>query len=111
VSAALSVSNLAMRYGEREALRDISFEADAGELVAVVGPNGAGKTTLLSILAGLQCPSAGSVSRESCSEARSTSPQRHSTPGSASGGGSGCPCAAAGSSLPPRRPRALQGRS
>jgi ABC-2 type transport system ATP-binding protein len=58
---ALSVSGLAMRYGEREALRDVSFEADAGELVAVVGPNGAGKTTLLSIIAGLQRPSAGSV--------------------------------------------------
>jgi ABC-2 type transport system ATP-binding protein len=53
-----------MRYGEREALRDVSFEAGAGELVAVVGPNGAGKTTLLSILAGLQRPSAGSVSRD-----------------------------------------------
>jgi ABC-2 type transport system ATP-binding protein len=64
VSAALSVSNLAMRYGEREALREVSFEADAGELVAVVGPNGAGKTTLLSILAGIQRPSAGSVSRD-----------------------------------------------
>jgi ABC-2 type transport system ATP-binding protein len=61
----LSVSNLAMRYGEREALHDVSFEAAAGELVAVVGPNGAGKTTLLSILAGIQRPSAGSVSRTS----------------------------------------------
>ena len=60
---ALAVSNLAMRYGEREALRDVSFEAAAGELVAVVGPNGAGKTTLLSILAGIQRPSAGSVNR------------------------------------------------
>ena len=60
---ALAVANLAMRYGEREALRDVSFEAEAGELVAVVGPNGAGKTTLLSILAGLQRPSAGGVSR------------------------------------------------
>jgi ABC-2 type transport system ATP-binding protein len=52
-----------MRYGEREALRGVSFDAGAGELVAVVGPNGAGKTTLLSILAGIQRPSAGSVSR------------------------------------------------
>ncbi len=52
-----------MRYGEREALRDVSFDAAAGELVAVVGPNGAGKTTLLSILAGIQRPSAGSVDR------------------------------------------------
>src|SRR5271155_6157400 len=65
VSAALSVSNLAMRYGEREALSEVSFEADAGELVAGVGPNGAGKTTLLSILAGIQRPSAGSVNRTS----------------------------------------------
>jgi ABC-2 type transport system ATP-binding protein len=52
-----------MRYGEREALRDVGFDADAGELVAVVGPNGAGKTTLLSILAGIQRPSSGSVNR------------------------------------------------
>jgi ABC-2 type transport system ATP-binding protein len=59
----LSVRDLAKSYGEREALRDVSFDASAGELVAVVGPNGAGKTTLLSILAGIQRPSAGSVNR------------------------------------------------
>jgi ABC-2 type transport system ATP-binding protein len=63
VSAVLCVSGLAKRYGELEALRDVSFQAGAGELVAVVGPNGAGKTTLLSIIAGIQPPSAGSVSR------------------------------------------------
>jgi ABC-2 type transport system ATP-binding protein len=57
----LSVSGLAKRYGEREALRDVTFEVRAGELVAVVGPNGAGKTTLLSIIAGAQDASAGSV--------------------------------------------------
>jgi ABC-2 type transport system ATP-binding protein len=64
VSAVLSVNALAKRYGELEALRDVSFQAGAGELVAVVGPNGAGKTTLLSIIAGIQPPSAGTVSRE-----------------------------------------------
>jgi ABC-2 type transport system ATP-binding protein len=58
----LSVSGLAKRYGEREALRDVSFDVRARELVAVVGPNGAGKTTLLSIIAGVQRASAGSVS-------------------------------------------------
>jgi ABC-2 type transport system ATP-binding protein len=52
-----------MRYGERTALTGVSFDAAAGELVAVVGPNGAGKTTLLSILAGIQRPTAGSVNR------------------------------------------------
>jgi ABC-2 type transport system ATP-binding protein len=58
----LTVRGLAKRFGEREALRDVSFEAQAGEMVAVIGPNGAGKTTLLSIVAGVQRPSAGSVS-------------------------------------------------
>jgi len=60
-SSVLSVANLTMRYGAREALRDVSFEAATGELVAVVGPNGAGKTTLLSIIAGIQRSSSGSV--------------------------------------------------
>jgi ABC-2 type transport system ATP-binding protein len=61
VSAALEVRGLAKRFGELEALRDVSFTAEAGEIVAVIGANGAGKTTLLSIVAGTQHQSAGSV--------------------------------------------------
>ena len=61
MSEALSVSDVGKRYGDLQALRDVSFSARAGELVAVVGPNGAGKTTLLSIIAGSQRPSTGSV--------------------------------------------------
>jgi len=60
--AVLSAEGLTKRYGDREALREVSLSAARGELVAVIGPNGAGKTTLLSILAGIQQPDAGSVS-------------------------------------------------
>jgi ABC-2 type transport system ATP-binding protein len=61
--AAIAAAAVTKRYGQREALRDVSFEAHPGEVVAVIGPNGAGKTTLLSILAGLQPPTSGTVSR------------------------------------------------
>lgn len=63
MSEVLRVEGLGKRYGSREALHEVSFAAHAGEMLAVVGPNGAGKTTLLSILAGVQAPSAGTVSR------------------------------------------------
>ena len=60
-TAALEARGLVKRYGEREALRGVSFEAGAGELVAITGPNGAGKTTLLSILAGIASADEGDV--------------------------------------------------
>ncbi len=57
----IQVSAVAKRYGDREALKGVSFEAAAGERIAVIGPNGAGKTTLLQILAGALKPDAGEV--------------------------------------------------
>ncbi|WP_248958235.1 ABC transporter ATP-binding protein [Sphaerisporangium perillae] len=45
----------------REAVGDLSFQLDAGELACVVGPSGCGKTTLLRCVAGLLAPTAGSV--------------------------------------------------
>ncbi len=59
--AVLDAQQLVKRFGAREALKRVSFEARAGELVAVIGPNGAGKTTLLSILAGISRADEGEV--------------------------------------------------
>jgi ABC-2 type transport system ATP-binding protein len=61
--AVIETRGLAKAFGERQALRGVSFGAHRGELLAVIGPNGAGKTTLLSILAGIRKPDSGSVSR------------------------------------------------
>ena len=61
MSTLLSVRGLAKSFGDLQALRGVSFDAQRGEIVAVIGPNGAGKTTLLSIIAGAQRQSAGSV--------------------------------------------------
>ena len=58
----MQARSIVKRFGEREALRGVSFTADPGERVAVIGPNGAGKTTLLSILAGISKPDEGKVS-------------------------------------------------
>jgi ABC-2 type transport system ATP-binding protein len=58
----LRADSVSKRYGERMALREVTFEAARGELVGVIGPNGAGKTTLLQILAGALVPTGGSVS-------------------------------------------------
>jgi ABC-2 type transport system ATP-binding protein len=60
-TAALQARELVKRYGDRAALRGVSFAASPGDLVAIIGPNGAGKTTLLSILAGILKPDEGEV--------------------------------------------------
>ena len=49
------------RYGPVEAVRDLSFALEPGEIIALVGHNGAGKTTLLKLLLGLVRPSEGSI--------------------------------------------------
>ena len=56
----LGFENVGFRYPDgRRALTDLSFEARAGETVAIVGPSGAGKTTLAQMIPGFLCPTEG----------------------------------------------------
>ncbi|UCF93333.1 MAG: ABC transporter ATP-binding protein [Desulfobacterales bacterium] len=57
----LNVVDLNVFHGEAQALWDISFQIQAGEVFAIIGSNGAGKSTILKTLAGLLRPSAGRV--------------------------------------------------
>ncbi len=55
----IEVENVSKRYGDAEAVRDVSFRVNTGEVVGFVGPNGAGKTTTMKVLACLMPPTAG----------------------------------------------------
>lgn len=58
---ALEVRDLVVRYGAIEAVHGISFEVQAGEIVALIGANGAGKTSTLAAISGLVRPAGGTV--------------------------------------------------
>jgi len=58
---ALEVANVSYAYGDREALRNVSFGVGSGEIFALLGPNGGGKTTLFRIIATLARAAAGTV--------------------------------------------------
>ncbi len=48
----IEVQGLCKSFGDLEALKDISFTINSGEIVGFLGPNGAGKTTTMDILSG-----------------------------------------------------------
>jgi branched-chain amino acid transport system ATP-binding protein len=59
--ALLSVRKLSYRYGKAAALRDVTLDVRAGEVVALLGANGAGKTTLINLVSGFLKPEAGDI--------------------------------------------------
>ena len=64
----LTFDNISYTYhtkeGETTAVKDLSFEVEDGQFVAVIGPSGCGKTTILSLGAGLLTPSSGEIRRD-----------------------------------------------
>src|SRR5437868_7462093 len=58
----LRVDGVTKHFGDRSALKNVSFSVRRGEVLGLIGPNGAGKTTLFECLAGLMPADAGTVS-------------------------------------------------
>ena len=57
----LEIKGLSSAYGSTEVLKDVSLNADKGEVVSLIGPSGSGKSTLLRVLIGLTPPTHGEV--------------------------------------------------
>lgn len=57
----LRVANITKKFGELQALDDVSFDVSKGECLGIIGPNGAGKTTLFSIISGFLKPDKGDI--------------------------------------------------
>jgi branched-chain amino acid transport system ATP-binding protein len=70
MSALLEVEALSVAYGAIEAVRDVSFEVEEGQIVCLIGANGAGKTTTLRTISGLLRPRAGDIRYQGTSIAK-----------------------------------------
>src|SRR6516162_4093180 len=60
-SVLMRVDGLSKRYGDQQALANVSFDVHANEILGLIGPNGAGTTTLLEAIAGLLPVDGGAV--------------------------------------------------
>jgi branched-chain amino acid transport system ATP-binding protein len=74
--ALLEVRNLSRRFAAVDALKEVSFSVDAGEVHALIGPNGAGKTTLIHHVSGAQQPDSGRIHFAGCDVTKLSMHQR-----------------------------------
>jgi branched-chain amino acid transport system ATP-binding protein len=57
----LDINNLSVTFGGLDALKNLDFHVDEGEIVGVIGPNGAGKTTFFNMISGMVAPTSGDI--------------------------------------------------
>ena len=78
--AAVRFERVTKAFGAVVAVREVSFEVEAGNLVTLLGPSGCGKTTTLRMIAGLELPTSGRIliggagRDRACRRRRATSP-------------------------------------
>lgn len=61
----LDLKNVTMQFGGLTAVKDVTFNVNENDLIAIIGPNGAGKTTLFNMITGIYAPTKGSVNFKS----------------------------------------------
>jgi ABC-2 type transport system ATP-binding protein len=61
MAAALTLDGVSKRYGDFQAVRDLSFAVEKGTICGFLGPNGAGKTSTIRMILGLQGVTAGRI--------------------------------------------------
>ena len=66
----LEVKNISLSFGAVQALHDISFGVDQGEILAIIGPNGAGKSSMLNVINGFYTPDSGAILFKGVSRAK-----------------------------------------
>ncbi len=78
MQATLVVDNLCKNYGKKEAVKNVSFSVEKGEIFALIGPNGAGKTSTIRVVATLITPTSGDALVDGVSVVKNPSAVRSS---------------------------------
>jgi branched-chain amino acid transport system ATP-binding protein len=61
MSALLEINGVSKRFGGVQAVEDLSFRVEQGEILALIGPNGAGKSTVFNLISGVDAPDSGQI--------------------------------------------------